>query len=75
VWGWCLLQLQQYLAHPCHVRRLPGLGALDHDDPGLLVLVFLACSLLNVGDLVRDELRYRLPVLLVCALVELLLVG
>lgn len=75
MWRRCVLQLRQDLAHPCHVGGLPGLGALDHDDPRLLVLVLLACPLLDVCNLLWDELGYRLPVLLVGALVELLLVG
>lgn len=75
MWWRCVLQFRQDLAHPCHVGGLPRLGALDHDDSGLLVLVFLPRPLFDVCNLLWDELGYRLPVLLVCALVELLLVG
>jgi hypothetical protein len=75
VWWRRLLQLQQDLAHPPHVGGLPRLGALHHDDPGLLVLVLLARPLLDVGDLMGDELGNRLPVVLVRSLVELVLVG
>jgi hypothetical protein len=57
VWRWSVLQLQQYLPHPCHVSRLSRLWSLDNNDPRLLLLllIFPRTSLLNVGNLMRDK--------------------